>query len=289
MTASRDFRGIAIIGTGLIGGSFGLAMRREFPAARVVGFDRVDVLERAKERGAIAEAASDVASAVRGADLVYIALPIRATIDALPKIAAAADANALVTDTGSTKTLIFQQAQKYFPGGPRFLGGHPMAGKENSGIEHADADLFRGSRYALIASESDPDPRIQQFAGLLRRIGAEPVWCDAETHDWAVGIVSHLPQLVSVALAHVVADETDETGLPLTLAGPGLADMLRLAGSPYEIWRDTCLTNRENIAHALDRLTQAIEYLRTRLASKDLEQEFDTANEIYRALRNRPL
>jgi prephenate dehydrogenase len=212
-------------------------------------------------------------------------LPIGATVDVLPKIAEVADGNALVTDTGSTKALICQQAPKYFRAGARFLGGHPMAGKENSGIEHADADLFRDSRYALIASEDDPDPRVGQFAALLQRIGAEPAWCDAETHDWAVGIVSHLPQLASVALAHVVADETDETGLPLTLAGPGLADMLRLAGSPYDIWRDTCLTNRENIAHALDRLSQAIEYLRTRLASKDLEQEFKTANEIYRALR----
>ena len=285
MTIQAEYSRIAILGTGLIGGSFGLALRREFPAVRVVGSDRTDVLERAKAHGAISEAASDIASAVRGADLVYIGLPIGATVDVLPKIAEVADGNALVTDTGSTKTLICQQAQKYFRGGARFLGGHPMAGKENSGIEHADADLFRDSRYALIASENDPDPRVGQFAALLQRIGAEPAWCDAETHDWAVGIVSHLPQLASVALAHVVADETDETGLPLTLAGPGLADMLRLAGSPYDIWRDTCLTNRENIAHALDRLSQAIEYLRTRLASKDLEQEFKTANEIYRALR----
>jgi prephenate dehydrogenase len=285
MIAQPEFPRVAIIGTGLIGGSLALAVRREFPEARVVGFDRADVLARAKARGAIREAASDIASAVRGADLVCIALPIGATIEALSKIAGAADANALVTDTGSTKTLIGQQAQKYFRGSARFLGGHPMAGKENSGIEHADADLFRGTRYALIAREGDPDPRVGQFAVLLQRIGAEPVWCDAETHDWAVGIVSHLPQLASVALAHVVADETDETGLPLTLAGPGLADMLRLAGSPYEIWRDTCLTNRENIAHALDRLAQAIEYLRTRLASKDLEQEFKIANELYVALR----
>ena len=285
MTTRAEYSRVAILGTGLIGGSFALALRREFPAARVAGFDRADVMARALACGAISEAASDIASAVRGADLVYIALPIGATIDALPKIAEAADANALVTDTGSTKTLICQQAQKYFRGGARFLGGHPMAGRENSGIEHADADLFRGTRYALIASEGDPDHRVQQFATLLRRIGAEPVWCDAETHDWAVSIVSHLPQLASVALAHVVADETDETGLPLTLAGPGLVDMLRLAGSPYDIWRDTCLTNRENIAHALDRLAQAIEYLRTRLASKDLEQEFKTANEIYDALR----
>jgi prephenate dehydrogenase len=285
MTAQTEFARIAIIGTGLIGGSFGLALRREFPAARVVGFDRADLLERALARGAITEAASDIALTVRDADLVYIGLPIGATIDALPKIAEAADANALVSDTGSTKTLICQQAQKYFRGGARFLGGHPMAGKENSGIAHADADLFRGTRYALIASDISPDPRAQKFAALLQRIGAEPLWCDAETHDWAVGIVSHLPQLASVALAHVVADETDETGLPLTLAGPGLADMLRLAGSPYDIWRDTCLTNRENIAHALDRLAQAIDYLRTRLASKDLEQEFKTANEVYDAVR----
>lgn len=285
MTIRAEYTRVAILGTGLIGGSFGLALRREFPVAVVVGFDRADVMGRALACGAIGEDASDIASAVRGADLVYIALPIGATIDALPRIAEAADAKALVTDTGSTKTLIGQQAQKYFRGGARFLGGHPMAGKENSGIEHADADLFRGSRYALVASNSDPDLRVQKFAALLRRVGAKPVWCDAETHDWAVGIVSHLPQLASIALAHVVADETDETGLPLTLAGPGLVDMLRLAGSPYDIWRDTCLTNRENIAHALDRLTQAIEYLRTRLASRDLEQEFKTANEIYDALR----
>ena len=285
MAPQTQFERVAIIGTGLMGGSFGLALRREFPAARVVGFDRADVVEAAKARGAISEAASDIASAVRGADLVYIALPIGATVDVLAKITEVADPKALVTDTGSTKALICEQAQKYFRGGARFLGGHPMAGKENSGIEHADAELFRGSRYALIAPENDSDPRVHKFAALLRRIGAEPVWCDAETHDWAVGIVSHLPQLASVALAHVVADETDETGLPLTLAGPGLADMLRLAGSPYDIWRDTCLTNRENIAHALDRLAQAIDYLRTRLASKDLEQEFKTANELYAALR----
>jgi prephenate dehydrogenase len=285
MTKHHAFPRTAILGTGLVGGSFGLALRREFPADTIIGYDRAEVLARAKSRGAITETAGDIASAVRGADLVYVALPIGATIEALPKIAAATAPHALVTDSGGTKALICEHALKHFHGGARFLGGHPMAGKEQSGIEHADADLFRGSRYALIAPHDDPDPRVQQFAGLLRRIGAGPVWCDADTHDWAVGIVSHLPQLASIALAHVVADETDETGLPLTLAGPGLADMLRLAGSPYDIWRDTCLTNRENIAHALDRVAQAIEYLRTRLTSKDLEQEFKAANELYRTLR----
>ena len=285
MTLKTEFPRVAIIGTGLIGGSFALAVRREYPELAIVGFDRPGVLDTADLHGAISDSTTDLAAAIRGASLVYIALPIGATIDALPKIAAVADANALVTDSGSTKAVICREAQKHFRGGARFLGGHPMAGKEHSGIEHADADLFRGSRYALVASERDPDPRVEHFAALLKHIGAEPVWCDADTHDWAVGIVSHLPQLASVALAHVVADETDETGLPLTLAGRGLDDMLRLAGSPYDIWRDTCLTNRENIAHALDRLAQAIDYLRTHLTTKDLEHEFKTANEIYRALR----
>ena len=123
------------------------------------------------------------------------------------------------------------------------------------------------------------------FAELLEAIAARLVWTDPETHDWAVGIVSHLPQVLSVALAGVVQDETDETGLPLSLAGHGLQDTLRLAGSPYSVWRDILLTNTENVSRALDRMAQAIDYLRTQLASKELEQEFRTANEVYESLR----
>ncbi|MGB6472127.1 MAG: prephenate dehydrogenase dimerization domain-containing protein, partial [Candidatus Acidiferrales bacterium] len=110
------------------------------------------------------------------------------------------------------------------------------------------------------------------------------VWCDADTHDWAAGVVSHLPQMVSIALARVIADETDETGLPVSLAGSGLRDALRLAASPYSVWRDICLTNTDNIARSLDRIEQAVSYLRTRLASRELEQEFHAANELYKTL-----
>jgi prephenate dehydrogenase len=279
------FSRVAILGTGLIGGSFGLALRKHFPDISIVGFDREETAKAALARGAVREAARDLAAAVRGADLVYVALPIGATIEALPAIAAAAKDGALVTDTGSTKATICRAAKTAFVGGARFLGGHPMAGKETSGIARADAELFSGARYALIGLESDPDPRMHGFAALVRELGAEPVWTDAETHDWAVGIVSHLPQLLAVALARVVQDETDETGLPLSLSGPGLQDMLRLAGSPYSVWRDVAHTNTENIARALDRLEQAMEYLRTRLTSKELEQEFLVANQVYRQLK----
>jgi len=285
MAPTIPFRRAAVIGTGLIGGSFALALRKHFPDTIVVGYSRAGSLERALERGVIQEAVSDLGLAVCEADLVYISLPIGATIDALAAIAAAAEPHALVTDVGSTKTAICKTAATHFRGGARFLGAHPMAGKEKAGVDYADAELFRGASYALVANENDDDPRVKAFADVVHAIGAQPVWTDADTHDWAVGIVSHLPQLVSIALARVVQDETDETGMPLTLAGPGLQDMLRLAGSPYNIWRDILLTNTENASRALDRLAQAVDHLRRNLASKELEQEFSAANEVYKLLR----
>jgi len=279
------FRRVAILGTGLIGGSFALALRKHFPEIVTIGYDRPEGLERARVRGVVHETASDIASAVRGADLVYVALPIVATMEALPAIAAAAQPDALVTDAGSTKATICKMAAEYFHGGAEFLGGHPMAGKEHSGVEHADAELFRGAPYVLIGSEGNHSERVRNFLCVLGAIGAHASWSDADTHDWAVGIVSHLPQLVAVALARVVQDETDETGLPVSFAGPGLQDTLRLAGSPYAVWRDILLTNKDNVSRALDRVAQAVDHLRTRLASKELEQEFQSANELYKLLR----
>ena len=279
------FRRVAIIGTGLIGGSFALALRELFPGAWLVGYSRAGSSERARAAGIVNEATTDLTAALRGADLVYIAMPIGATIDSLALIARSVAPNALVTDACSTKTAVCRAAMNHFRSGALFLGGHPMAGKEESGIEHADANLFRGAPYALMGIELDPDPRAKVFAEAIRAMGARPIWTDPETHDWAVGIVSHLPQLVSVALARVVQDETDETGLPLSLSGSGLQDMLRLAGSPYDVWRDILLTNTDNVRRALDRLAQALDYLRVNLARKELQQEFQAANEIYKQIR----
>ncbi len=280
------FRRVAILGTGLIGGSFGLALRSKQPDITIIGWDKPAILERARSLGAITEASSDPYEAIRTAGLVYLALPISMTIEILPAVAKAAAPDALVTDAGSTKTTICRAAAGAFRERARFLGGHPVAGREVSGIENATADLFNGARYALIAREGDEDVRVQKFADLMRSIGAEPVFLDAETHDWAAGIVSHVPQLMAVALARVVLDETDETGLPVSLAGRGLRDATRLAGSPYDVWRDICLTNTDNISRALDRVAQAIEHLRTHLASKDLAGEFGAANELYKILHN---
>lgn len=286
MPDTVPFRRIAVIGTGLIGGSFALAVRKKFPTVQIVGWDRdLAALDRAKARGAVQQIAADLAGAVRGADLVYVALPISVIVKVLAPIAAVAEPHALITDAGSTKALIGKAASECFRGNSLFLGGHPMAGKECSGIDNADAEIFKGAPYALIANQSDEEERVKHFTALVEAIGARPVRCDADTHDWSVGIVSHLPQLVAVALARVVQDESDETGFPLALAGHGLNDTLRLAGSPYSVWRDILVANSDNVGRALNRLGQAIEYLQQNLKSSELEQEFRAANEIYKQLR----
>ncbi len=288
MAAAARFQRVAVLGTGLIGGSFALALRKQFPDICVVGWDKEAVIPQAVEAGAIHEGSAELSRALRGADLIFVALPIGVTIELLPQIARHAEPRALVTDTCSTKASICRAAAGLFQGSPRFLGGHPMAGKEVAGIAHADAELFRGAKYALIADAGESvraEPRVAGFVALLETLGAQAVWLDAETHDWAAAIVSHLPQMVAVALAGVMREEIDETGLPVTLAGRGLGETLRLAGSPYSMWRDVGLTNTENIGRALDRVAQAIEHLRARLTSRELEDQFEAANELYKILR----
>lgn len=279
-----------ILGTGLIGGSFGLALHKYITDICVSGWDRSEIAREAQSRGAINKSFSgDLAPALEDADLIYIALPIAATIDMLPEIVRHAPAHALVTDACSTKVRITQAAEQAFPADkePLFLGGHPMAGRELSGISHADADLFRGSTYALIgASAAQEDPRVSALVKILEKIGARPLWLGAPQHDYAVGLASHLPQLAAVALAGFLYDRLDENGLPITLAGPGLRDSLRLAGSSYATWRDIILTNQEVVSAALDLLARRLDDLRERLASRELEADFDAANELYKLLRS---
>ena len=281
---------VTILGTGLIGGSFGLALRKYTTDVHVSGWDRTEIVSEAHSRGAIdAPFYGELEAALKDADLIYIALPIAATLDLLPAIARHAPSNALVTDACSTKGRILQSAAELFEneGGPLFLGGHPMAGRELSGIAHADADLFRGNIYALIGtSPTQENPGVSAFVKILEKIGARPLWIGAPQHDYAVGLASHLPQLAAVALAGFLFDRLDENGLPITLAGPGLRDSLRLAGSPYSTWRDIVLTNQEVLSAALDLFARRLDDLRERLASRELEGDFDAANELYKLLRS---
>jgi len=285
---------VTILGTGLIGGSFALALRKYTTNIFVHGWDRAGVANEAFGRRIIDQASSgSLKDAVAQADLIYIALPIGPTLDILSDVAKFAPRHALVTDACSTKrSLCAAAANSFHEGGPYFLGGHPMAGKEISGIEAADANLFRGSKYALIRSSAKEkadekrEARVADFVALVKKMGAEPIWLEAEKHDRAAAVVSHLPQLLAVALAAVVRSQTDETGLPVTLAGRGLRDALRLAGSPYAVWRDIILTNSDNLERVLDHMIQALEQVRSDLRTRALEEEFSAAGELYKILRD---
>jgi prephenate dehydrogenase len=281
---------VAILGTGLIGGSFARALRKHTRDIHIVGWDRAEVVLQARKSGAIDEGQFEaIEPAIRRADLIYVALPISNTLDFLPELARHAPAHALVTDAGSTKLRIWQAASELFVEevGPIFLAGHPMAGRELAGFAHSDADLFQNTTYALIGdADRAHDPRVSAFVKILEKIGARPLWLGAQQHDYAVGLASHLPQLAAIALASFLYDRLDENGLPITLAGPGLRDTLRLAGSPYSTWRDIVLTNRDVLFAALDLLARRIDDLRERLASRDLEADFEAANELYKLLRS---
>ena len=308
MAARHLISRVNILGTGLIGGSFALVLRKYTAEMHISGWDRPEVVREAQTRGAVDSIFSgELAPALQNADLIYIALPIAATIDLLPEVARHAPAHALVTDACSTKVRIAQAADELFSSenGPLFLGGHPMAGRELPGIANATAELFRENTYALIGRtaegevagiktrsatatvelDSTQDPRVAAFVKILEKIGARPLWLGAQQHDYAVGLASHLPQLAAVALAGFLYDRLDENGLPITLAGPGLRDSLRLAGSPYSIWRDIVLTNQEVLSAALDLLARRLDDLREKLASRELEADFDAANELYKLLR----
>jgi prephenate dehydrogenase len=309
MASDFPFQRVSILGTGLIGSSFALALRQHFPQTRILGFDREPALREALDRRAIDDSSNDLAAAVSAADLIYIALPISTTIELLPEIARHAPSHALVTDACSTKRTICRVAAQHFKNsGALFLGGHPMAGKESHGIAAAESTLFSNAPYILIEEslrgselqlrhsslphgegasapeDSVLDVRIKSFFSLLHAIAARPTWLDADTHDWAVGIISHLPQLAAIALANVISDEDDDPAILPALAGPGARDALRLAGSPYSMWRDIALTNSDNITRALDRLAQAIEHLRAQLTSRELEKLFAAANNLQKSL-----
>lgn len=281
------FNRVAIIGLGLMGGSWGLALKQHGFSGRRVGCDRREILERALARAAVDEAVEDVSAAAAKADLIILAAPVGTILELFPRLKSCAMPHALVTDVGSTKRLICQRAREIFGDEPLFLGGHPLAGKERSGFENADGSLFDNARYVLtpLAPEHSTDERVKAFASLLAALGARPYWCDASSHDRAVAFLSHLPQVVSSGLASLIAEESAEERLPLELAASGFRDVTRLAESPYSIWRDICLTNIENIQRALEALVEKLESMKLHLSDRELEREFKQARKLRDRLR----
>lgn len=279
------FETITIIGTGLIGASFGLALRSAGFRGEIIGVSSPAAVEAALAAGAIHRAAP-LAEAVPAADLVFLAQPIGRILDTLRNLDPLLKPGALVTDAGSTKCEIVDAAlQTIRPGA--FLGGHPMAGKERRGAAAADPALFRGATWVL--TPADPadleTPAAHRFIHWLHAIGARPISMNAAEHDRVVAFTSHLAQLASTALASAISEEIPPERLDV--AGSGLADMSRLAGSSYELWRDIVATNTAPIDRALGIYIQKLEHIRENLRTRQLQQEFERGAGLAARLRGR--
>ena len=268
---------IAILGTGLIGGSLGLAWAQRRPDTTIVGHDRPEVLEEAEARGVIDAKAAAPITAVHDADLVVLATPVATTLRLLDTIAEDLPDGCIVTDVASVKQPVLEQAEDVLPDSVQFLGGHPMAGAEHSGIEHADPLLFENAVYSLClpagTDEAALDASLAPLVDLVEDTGGRPLVLDADRHDRLVAAVSHVPQLLSVALVNLVAttEDEDEDELALQLAGGGFRDMTRIATSPFKMWRDVLVGNEGAIHDALSRLRRLLREMRNRLIEGDLE------------------
>jgi prephenate dehydrogenase len=250
---------VAVVGVGLIGGSVGLAARGRLGAhVRGVGPEAV----RAVERGALDEAAPDLSSALDGADAAFVAVPVGAIPEVVDAVLAAAPPGCVVTDVGSTKRAVAAAHAD-----ERFVGGHPLAGAEAAGVEHAREDLFAGATWYLTPSRTTSGVLLERLHRLITGLGAHPVAIDAETHDRVMAAVSHLPHVLANVLVAQAAGALDGERLPPT--GPSFRDATRVAGANPAIWPDIYLANRDALVAALDETVRRLGDARAALVDGD--------------------
>jgi prephenate dehydrogenase len=265
---------IAIIGLGLIGGSLGLALKRAAVAGlEIAGHDAEwGVNGRARKLGAIDTEARHPAEAVEGAALVVIATPILQVKPVLEQIAPELSEGAVVTDTASTKRDVLRWAEELLPEHVHFVGGHPVAGKETSGVDAAEASLFEQRAWAIVPSVRASEQAIRAVESMVTLAGAQPMFLDAAEHDSYLAAVSHLPLVVATAL-FALASRSNAWPELAALAGPGFRDTTRLASTSPDLSHDICLTNRENLLHWLDRFGEELRRLRALVADGATDEE----------------
>jgi prephenate dehydrogenase len=281
-------RQITIIGTGLIGGSFALALRQRKFAGKIVGCDREPALRRAKNKGVIDDGFVDAAGAVRGSQVVVLATPVLAIIDLIARLAPLLPATTLLTDVGSTKMSIMECARKTFGrnAGKRFVGGHPMAGKEHGGVDHAEADLFHNTIWFLtpLPGQNLRKGLVAEFTEWIDRIGARIALLPADEHDRLCAWISHLPQMASTALAAALVEEFGGEARLLQAGGRALWEMTRVSASPYSMWRDIAISNKKNLEDALLKLEQRLAHIRENLGTRQLAEEFEQAHGLKKSV-----
>jgi prephenate dehydrogenase len=278
---------VAIIGTGLIGASVGLALKASGFSGKILGYDAsADELSAALSLDAIDEAlASRHAVAASKADVFVLCTPVLPILDWMEYLAPALSEDQLITDVGSTKREITAKAAQLFnqPGRARFLPGHPMGGKESGGAALAEAKLFHGATW-LFTPIAEEGPLESRWREQVKLFGVQVRNMDAERHDEVCAWVSHLPQMMSTALAALLqdtfADDPEGLAAVQAIGGRALRETTRLGASPYSMWRDVAMTNTVDIAQTLSALEQRLAHVRENLRTPELREEFLTANKF---------
>lgn len=280
----------AVIGTGLIGGSFALAAKKAGAVGHVIGVARSEATrQRALEIGAADEVTADPAEAAAQADLVYVAVPVGAMQSIFSRISTTAAPGTMITDTGSTKAQVVAAARELLPDHVTFIGGHPLAGSEKAGIQAARADLFVGCKYFLVPDEENNRDELARLMELIQALGAEPVLTDAERHDRLVAATSHLPHLLSAVLSTTVGTMVGGEPDAADFVGSGFRDATRLAAGSPQLWRDIFLTNDENLARTIAAFVRQLQQFAWALRSKNddqLEELLDEARRWRQELDN---
>jgi prephenate dehydrogenase len=281
---------IAIVGTGLLGTSLGLALRAAGFGGIITGWSRnKEDAGIALDRGAIDTIAPDPVEMTRVSQAVLLAVPVYATLEWMEQLAGVLGPDQLVTDVASTKLEITRTADRLFnrPDRAGFLPGHPMAGRERGGAALADGELFRGAVWLFA---DDPrwkrSSRSEELAACWRswaaKMGARPMDLDAARHDQLVAWISHLPQFLATGLSALLEDQVGETPELKEVGGRALREMTRLGSSPFSMWRDIAHTNTKEIEGALLALEQRLAYIRENLRTPALREEFEKANRFRR-------
>jgi prephenate dehydrogenase len=279
---------IAILGTGLLGTSVGMALRTAGYRGAINGWNRsAEHAQLAQRMGAIDSFAPDALEVARGAQVILLAVPIYATLDFMEKLAPILGSEHLVTDVGSTKRMISETGARLFntPERAAFLPGHPMAGKERGGAELGDANLFRGAVWLFT---DDPNAKRSPHSAALVKgwrewvaaMGSKTIDLDPARHDELVAWVSHLPQFTATALSALLEGEVGAAPELRDVGGRALREMTRLGASPFSMWRDIAYTNTEAVERALLALEQRLAYIRENLRTPVLREEFEQANKF---------
>jgi prephenate dehydrogenase len=277
---------VVIIGTGLIGASTGLALRAAGFAGRIDGWDSSSLeMAAAEQMGAIdarAKSREDALELARGADVIVLAVPVLAIKDWMKSLAPLLGAGQLVTDVGSTKLEIVELARELFSGdgAASFLPGHPMAGKELGGAMLAEAKLFDGAMWLFTPIRPEITGVEKQWRGWVGCFGSRTLDMDAARHDEMCAWVSHLPQMLSTALAALLEERFGDAPEIAAIGGRALRETTRLGASPYSMWRDVAMTNTDPIADTLLALEQRLQHVRENLRTPELRDEFSLANKF---------